>query len=290
MRYERNKIGLLWSIVGDLKAFAAASSFSTYRWPRIIVVTVLPPAVCFAGLRMETVWQHGMPFEPWMVVESSIVSLSASKRVNVTPPPPCVYTPVTPPQDLKAAARNESMVALRRAAGLEAIPTTAVQRLATIVPSPLEPVRQSTAAEGDAVTAASKLAADGAATTGEDSVHSVTNSSHDGKCTGTKGNDNIANRVGEHPPDREDEDRGNAHQGITDATTSRQAEAIKDQSSVGAPTDRLSLATRTLRAKPDGGDRKSRAGKAAAVVSSVAGRGRREEVRRRAELYEVCRC
>lgn len=45
-----------------------------------------------------------------------------------------------------------------------------------------------------------------------------------------------------------------------------------------------SVATRTLRAKPS--DRKTRVGKAIAVVSSVA--GRREEARRRAELYEVC--
>lgn len=175
----------------------------------------------------------------------------------------CFYVLITSTQDLKAAARNESMAALRRAAGLEEIPA-ATHRVATIASSPSEPVRQPT------ITVSGKLATDSMIP--QDGIDSVGGSS------------NIANPVDNHPPEHED----GGHAGVDRAnpTASRPTEAAKDGPSVGGASDGISgLATQLLRAKPD--DSKSRVGKAAAVVSTVAGRGRREEARRRAELYEV---
>eukprot|EP00903_Cladosiphon_okamuranus_P016193 g14943.t2 len=183
-------------------------------------------------------------------------------------------------EDLKASARNESMATLRRAAGLEAIPA-ATLRAAAIVPS--ESARQSTAAEGGAVTISSSLAADGAAMAGQDGEKSATSSGNVGKCTVIKGIKNVAKSIDENPPDLEGS--GNADLVRTEVAASRRTETVKDQPDVGASNDVSSVATRTLRATPSDG--KSRVGKAAAVVSSVAGRGRREEARRRAELYEV---
>lgn len=174
------------------------------------------------------------------------------------------------------------MTALRHAAGLKAIPTTTHQ--ATVVASPLESGRLSTAAEGGVITSASNFAADHTTVTGEDGLTSAAGSNHDGNCTGTPSNDNVVSRADEYA--LEPECSGDADPDRTDATASRKSETVEDQSSVDATNEFSPLATRMLRTKP--GDGKSKVGKAAAVVSSVAGRGRREEARRRAELYEVC--
>lgn len=224
-----------------------------------------------------------MVFELWMVHEFAAFFLYENDQASTAPTANCDRNLATPPQDLKTAARNESMGALRLAAGLEALPA-ATQRAAAIASSPLKSAPQSTAAEGDAVNVSSKLAAGGTAMTGRDDVNSVAGSSNDGKCTVVNGNDIVAKSNDEHPPEREDS--GNADLDRTDATAPRQTETVEDRPFVGESNGISSLATRMLRVKPSDG--KSRVGKAAAVVSSMAGRGRREETRRRAELYEVC--
>lgn len=175
------------------------------------------------------------------------------------------------------------MAVLRHAAGLEAMPA-AIQRAPTIASSPSESVPQTTSAKGDAITVSRNLAADRAAMAGQDDINSVAGGSHDGKCPVTNGNNNVANRVDDHP--LEHEDSGHADLDRTDATAPRPTAKVKDPSSVGASNGISSLATQMLRTKPS--DSKLKVGKAAAVVSSVAGRGRREEARRRAELFEVC--
>eukprot|EP00752_Nemacystus_decipiens_P006721 g6044.t1 len=70
-------------------------------------------------------------------------------------------------EDLKAAARNESTTALRRAAGLEAMPD-ATQQETTVTPSPLESEQQSTTTKGDIIAVPREFAADREAMKGED--------------------------------------------------------------------------------------------------------------------------
>ncbi|CAM9710944.1 unnamed protein product [Scytosiphon promiscuus] len=131
-------------------------------------------------------------------------------------------------EDLKAAARNESMAKLRFATGLDAPPATT----------------KSTADSGK-------------------NVH------HSEESPPVEGNGDLK----------------------TGSSTGRGAptmatEAGDESASSGAINAFSSLAARVLAPRANGSS-KPRVGKAAMALSSAAGRGRREEARRRAELYEV---
>ena len=164
------------------------------------------------------------------------------------------------------------MAALRLAAGLEAIPT-ATQRMTGIAPSPFGSVPRKSA-KGGTITAASS----------KDDGNSFAGKNRGGKCADTKGGSSVDDRGDEHPPDREG--GGNADPERPDLAASGQTESVNNQSPVGAPDGGSCPAAVVLCAKP--GDSSLRAGNAAAVVSSMATRGRREEARRRAELHKVC--
>lgn len=189
------------------------------------------------------------------------------------------------------------MLDLRRAAGLEvstmAPPTTGKVDYKhgsgvteTAQPPPVKAHHHSSS------TPATQSAADGAESVvkGEDEANSAAGSSHDGKRPENihHGDDNhsgVNQGGGEQLLDQARIDSGN--DGAEETPKSTAAAGVKDQPSVGASNAFSSLATGMLRPKIDGG-RKARVGKVAAVISSGAGRERREEARRREELYEVC--
>lgn len=143
--------------------------------------------------------------------------------------------------------------------------------------------------EGGRSTAAKTIALDGADSVvkGEDEAISATGSSHDGKRPDNvlQGEDNSINQGEEQLHDKKRVDAECAG-----AETPKSTAVVKDQTPSGAANAFSSLATGMLRPKVDDGRRTTRVGKAAAAISSGAGRERREEARRHAELYEVCAC
>lgn len=195
------------------------------------------------------------------------------------------------------------MPLLRRAANLDVSVSTTVPSAVTAAPptadkvdsnsgSCLAETAESTPLKGhhSRSTGAKQLAADGAdwASKGEEEAFSAAGSSHDGKRPENvlHGDDNNSFSQGgeEQLPEqaRVDSDSPGA------AEIPKSTAVLKEKSSCGTVNAFSSLATGMLRPKIDG--KKTRTGKTAAVTSTGVGRGRREEARRRAELYEVCAC
>lgn len=151
----------------------------------------------------------------------------------------------------------------------------------TSQPSPWKEHRDSTAAKQSATDSADSVVKD------KDEAISTTGNSHDDK----RPEDMIHaedNKNANHSDQEKLPDQARIDSDIAGAAETPKSTAVdKDQPS-GAASAFSSLATGILRPKTD--RKKARVRKAAAAVSSGAGRERREEARRHAELYEVCAC
>lgn len=192
-------------------------------------------------------------------------------------------------QDLKDAARNECTPALRLAAGLDAPPAP------TAAPPTNNGVDNNGGSLGPEPTHSS---AEEPAPRPTDTMPSGDGDSSttraDGEANNAAGSSGNNIDHGEDPPpvegDASSVDAGNRTGENSPAPTSATAAVGDGLAASGGTNAFSSLAARVLGPKSQGGGGgKPRVGKAAMALSSAAGRGRREEARRRAELYEVCR-